>query len=398
MLPLKDFQPIGPITYTACRYFMSTVFTFTFKVLTYWSGIRDDDEHIVGTFGEVKQGVFAAWKDLVFWASLGGVFSVGGAILQQMGLVTVSAGKAAFITGMFVVFVPIFEYFIPGFGHQLTPSSWAMALVSMFGLFLLTGCAEAEVCFGGAIRWGEVMVFISMLFWSASILSTDVASKRVDGVMLTLMEFVFTTIVVAIVAAFVEPQFLTYPFLSIRRNGLNICVLGFTEAMGFTLSTLGQRYTDSSRAALLYSLEGTFCSLLGYIFLHETLTYVELLGCALMLSSAVLSSSVFSSSAETSDNVDGIALLETNSITNQHDEYNYQNNNRITNINTQQNGRESRINPSNDSVFVRSFSNLFQKVNSSLKGSSFLAEKAEESSIPIINRPIPNFGSTNSER
>jgi len=242
------------------------------------------------------------------------------------------------------------------------------------------------------------MVFISMLFWSASILSTDVASKRVDGVMLTLMEFVFTTIVVAIVAAFVEPQFLTYPFLSIRRNGLNICVLGFTEAMGFTLSTLGQRYTDSSRAALLYSLEGTFCSLLGYIFLHETLTYVELLGCALMLSSAVLSSSVFSSSAETSDNVDGIALLETNSITNQHDEYNYQNNNRITNINTQQNGRESRISPSNDSVFVRSFSNLFQKVNSSLKGSSFLAEKAEESSIPIINRPIPNFGSTNSER
>jgi len=73
--------------------------------------------------------------------------TIGGATLQQMGLVTVSAGKTAFITGMFVVFVPIFEYFIPGFGHQLTPSSWAMALVSMVGLYLLTGCAEEEVLY-----------------------------------------------------------------------------------------------------------------------------------------------------------------------------------------------------------------------------------------------------------
>jgi len=96
-----------------------------------------------------------------------------------------------------------------------------------------------------------------MLFWAASILCTDVgnvlgvlliidsfivyssASKRVDGVMLTLLEFVFTTIVTAIIALIVEPQFLTYPYLAIRRSGLNICVLGFIEAMGFTLSVLG---------------------------------------------------------------------------------------------------------------------------------------------------------------
>ena len=65
--------------------------------------------------------------------------------MQQVGLESVSAGKTSFITGMFVVFVPILEYFTPGFGIQLNLQRWIAALVSLAGLYLLSGCAEEHV-------------------------------------------------------------------------------------------------------------------------------------------------------------------------------------------------------------------------------------------------------------
>ena len=114
---------------------------------------------------------------------------------------------------------------------------------------------------------------------------------------------------------------------------------------------------------------------------------MELIGCALMLSSAVLSSSVFSSSVEEDDSVDGIALLPSNNDVN---ECGYQTNSTIMN-NTKQNGRESRT----DGFVERSFSNVFQKVNSSLKGSPSLMD-SEGSSFPITS-VLTNFGSMNSE-
>lgn len=59
-------------------------------------------------------------------------------------------------------------------------------------------------------------------------------------------------------------------------------------------------YTDSSRAALLYSLEGVICAVVGYVFLHETLSHVELLGCSLMFFAAVLSSDALCTCAPSS--------------------------------------------------------------------------------------------------
>ena len=78
-----------------------------------------------------------------------------------------SADKTSFIIGMYVVLVPIVTWAVPGFGEggQASVWSWLSVLLSMAGLYLLSGCAEEQVCVGGALGQGEFFVFVSMLFW-----------------------------------------------------------------------------------------------------------------------------------------------------------------------------------------------------------------------------------------
>ena len=128
-----------------------------------------------------------------------------------------------------------------------------------------------------------------MLFISASIIVSDAVAKKVEVVSVILFEFLFTTAFASVLALIFEPSWLRYPFTSIRENWLAILAVGFTEGFGLLLSTLGQMYTDSSRAALLFSLDAVYCAALSFFVLHETLSYVELVGCAMMLMAAMIS-------------------------------------------------------------------------------------------------------------
>eukprot|EP01036_Dinobryon_divergens_P024934 gene24934-33429_t len=295
---------IGPVTYTACRYVVSTFLLLLYKVLVH-SRIAVSSRYVL--VGEkVSKQDENSWKEfynLMFWSSIQAVVGTGGFILQQIGLIDVSAGKTSFITGMYVVFVPILEYFTPGFGTQLTISRWIAALTSLGGLFLLSGCGESQVCFGGAIKWGEIIVLLSMALISVSIMVSDIANKQVDVVMVTLLEFFLTAIFAGLLAVIFETENFQYPFSAIRQNWTAIVTVGVTEGIGLLLANLGQMYTDSSRAALLFSLEVVYCAGLGYLFLHETLSITELLGCALMLAAAVLSSTSEGADSEVDDDV-----------------------------------------------------------------------------------------------
>eukprot|EP01031_Cornospumella_fuschlensis_P035311 gene35311-42788_t len=237
-------------------------------------------------------------KDLLIYGLGLGVANFAGSILQQIGLVTVTAGKTGFITGMYVVIVPIVEHLTPGFSSSLSVRAWVAAGLSFIGLFLLSGCAGHEVCFGGAIKIGEVTVFVSMLFWVVSIMMSDVGSKKVEVVLLTLVDFLTTTVITFLLALYLEPASWVYPYTHIRHNIVSIVAVGFSEAVAFTLSTLGQMYTPPSRAALLFSLEAVVCAFLSYIFLDETLRPLEICGGFLMFSAALVSSWSFGEEEE----------------------------------------------------------------------------------------------------
>ncbi len=280
---------LGPISYNACRYVVSTFLLYVTKPCTQSFFHSEVDRPKNNDISDDRRRNDAL-KLLWLWGTLCGLASLGGSLLQQIGIVTVTAGKTGFITGMFVIFVPIVEYFTPGFGGQLTLSSWISVIVSFVGLFLLSGCASQSSCLEGAVGRGEVIVFISMLFWVLGIMWSDIGCKRVDVISLTTVDFFVTTVFTVILAFVFEPQFWHYPFDIITANWLLIVVVGFTEAVAFALSTLGQMYTTPTRASLLFSMESVSCAVLSYLFLGETLTSVELLGCVLMTGSALYAS------------------------------------------------------------------------------------------------------------
>jgi drug/metabolite transporter (DMT)-like permease len=240
--------------------------------------------------------------------------SVGGSMMQQIGLVTVTAGKTGFITGMYVIFVPIVEYLFPCFHTTLSFTSVVATFVSLAGVYLLSGCAEQETCFGGAIKEGEVIVFISMFFWVGSIVFADLASKQLDGVWLTMVEFSLTAVVTIFAALYFEPSEWTFPFVSAQNNWGMIVLVGITEALAFALSTVGQAYSSPTRAALLYSLEAVVCAFCAYFFLGETLTLIECFGGFLMFLAAVCTSTAVVSNDEEEMEASNLELRSTDDV------------------------------------------------------------------------------------
>jgi drug/metabolite transporter (DMT)-like permease len=280
-------EGIGPLTYTACRFVVSTLLLFLCRpVIQLLIHSEIDVANRTENFGSRKVS-----NELYKWASLCGLAAFGGSNLQQIGLGTVTAGKTAFITGMYVIFVPIVEWALPGFGLQLNWRVWASAAVSMLGMILLSGDFSMRPTGGGIFSAGEVIVFISMLFWVVSIISADVGTKRgVDGVSFTLWEFAVSTVLSIILVFIFESEFLIFPFDSIVKSWKMILLVGITEGVSFLFGTLGQMYIAPSKAALIYSLESVTAAVGAYFFLGEVLSWKELFGCFLMLSAAVFCS------------------------------------------------------------------------------------------------------------
>lgn len=275
---------MSPISYNACRYVVSTALLFLYKSLSGGAVHRD-----------LKVDEGSGWdakniKQFLFFGFLLGLANCGGSLLQQIGLVTVTAGKTGFITGMYVVFVPMVEYLIPCYNTSIDLVASIAALASLFGLYLLCGCAEQQTCIGGAIGEGEIMVFISMLFWVVSIIIADISTKKVDVVLLTCVDFSVTTIITVLLALYLEPSNWIYPFTTIRENWSSICIVGFTEAVAFLLSMLGQMYTPPTRASLLFSMEAAVCAIFAFFLLGEVLSWIEVFGGLIMMLAAIFSS------------------------------------------------------------------------------------------------------------
>ena len=117
---------------------------------------------------------------LLFYGSICGIMNFGGSAYQQSSLEYLSAGKVGFITGSYVVIIPFIEYLMPIYSKHLNSWTWIAAFMNLLGLYLLSGCAESDVCISGSIGTGEQFVLISVLFWVVSIMVADEGCKICD--------------------------------------------------------------------------------------------------------------------------------------------------------------------------------------------------------------------------
>jgi drug/metabolite transporter (DMT)-like permease len=309
-------QGIGPLTYTAARFLVSTLLLIIFRPLLQ----HIFHSQIVSESRSDSKEMKRVARELIKWASLCGFATFGASNLQQIGLQTVSVGVTAFITGCYVIFVPIVEWLLPGFGSKLDWKVWSSAFISIIGMFFLSGGTEISSN-ESIFSTGEIIVFISMLGWVVSIISADVGTTRgVDGISFTTMEFAVATVLSICLALIFEPSSFLYPYHLIFSSWKMILFVGITEAISFLLATLGQMYVSPSKAALIFSLESVTAAVGAYFFLKEILSYSQLFGCFLMLAAAVfcsietgIDSNVISSQLDTDIVEDKIPLNNRNS-------------------------------------------------------------------------------------
>ncbi|WP_202613591.1 DMT family transporter [Ornithinimicrobium cerasi] len=203
------------------------------------------------------------------------LFSAAG--LQQVGLETTTAGKAGFITGLYIVLVPVLGRLL---GRRATPAVWFGLVLAVPGLYLLS------MTEGLTIATGDLLVLAGAIFWAAHILVIDHYVRTVDALQLSATQFAACALLSAGGALLVEDV----PF-SGTGAALGAVLYGGLVAVGvaYTLQVVAQRHAHASHAALLLSLEAVFGALGGWLLLSETMSPRMLVGCALMMAGIVVS-------------------------------------------------------------------------------------------------------------
>ena len=199
--------------------------------------------------------------------------------LQQIALTRVAAGKAGFITALYVVLVPVAAWLL--FRKNPGKVIWLGVALAVAALWLL--CMPAE---GFSLQGGDLLVLGCAFCFTAQILAVDRHAPRVDCTRLARDEFLVTGALSLVCALLTE----TITWEGIREAAVPLLYAGvMSGAFGYTLQIFGQRDTDPTVASIIMSLESVFATLTGVIILGEKMTVRETVGCVLMFIAVILS-------------------------------------------------------------------------------------------------------------
>jgi drug/metabolite transporter (DMT)-like permease len=216
-----------------------------------------------------------------------GVALMVASTFQQIGIFYTTAGKAGFITALYVVLVPICGLFI---GKRVRPVIWACVVASAVGLYLL--CMPAGGGGFGQINKGDVLIMICALCFTAHILVIDYFSPKVDGVKLSCIQFFVAGILSLILMFPLDPMlgFDLPTFSTIVATWLPILYAGVLSCgVAYTLQIVAQADTDPTIASMILCLESVFAVIAGMIILGESMSARETIGCLIMFVAIVVS-------------------------------------------------------------------------------------------------------------
>jgi drug/metabolite transporter (DMT)-like permease len=212
------------------------------------------------------------------WMALAGVLLFAGAGLQQAGLVTTSIGNASFITGLYVVLVPLIMLVF--LGQRVTWVSWVAVGVAAMGAMLLSLQGELR------LAPGDLLELLGALLWALHIILVGrLAAQGVDALALSTVQMAICGVLNLALALAIDPR-----GLGSLAAAWPVVVYSalFPIGMGFTLQITGQKHAPPVDAAIIMSMEAVFATLFGFLFLKELLSIQQLIGCALILSAMIL--------------------------------------------------------------------------------------------------------------
>lgn len=209
-----------------------------------------------------------------------GFFLFIAASLQQFGLAYTTAGKAAFITTLYVIFCPIIYLVV--FHKKTRPLVWLCVVLDVIGLYLL---CMTDASF--SLQLGDTLVILCAIAFAAQMNAVDFYVEKIDGLKLSCIQFLFAGLL-GIICMFIfeSPVSLS----NIMTAWFPILYAGVISCgIAYTFQVLGQREADPAIAALILCLESVFGVLAGMVLLHETMTTREILGCVIMFAAVIIS-------------------------------------------------------------------------------------------------------------
>jgi drug/metabolite transporter (DMT)-like permease len=261
---------VEPFTFNGVRFALGTLSLLSLLAVQRGQGRR---------LGTGQQRPTA--KTIALGGVLAGSVLFVAASLQQIGLVYTTAGKAGFITGLYVVIVPLLGLFLkqrPGSG------TWIGAVLAVFGLYLLSVSEQLT------IHPGDFLEILGAVFWAVHVLVIGWYSTRISSLQLAAMQFGICSFLSLATAVLTETILLS----GILEAAIPIIYGGFfSVGIAYTLQVVGQRGAQPSHAAIILSLEAVFGALGGWLILDETLSSRGLIGCTLMLAAMLLSQAPF---------------------------------------------------------------------------------------------------------
>ena len=198
--------------------------------------------------------------------------------IQQYSMISASAGKAGFISALYIIYVPLISIF---FGQKLDKNVKISVGIALIGLYLL--CFKPN---SGGFDFYDILLLISAFFYGVHILVVNHFSNKVDAAKISCLQFfVVGLLSLPLMLLFETPQLSNFIACKIPLLYAGILTCG----VAYTLQIFGQKYTAPVIASLILCLESVFAVIGGSLILYETMTIKETLGCLFMISAVILS-------------------------------------------------------------------------------------------------------------
>lgn len=254
---------VGPFTFNCVRSFIAG-FALIPIIAIFKAADRD------------KKRIFSVKQTLIGGIACGVMLYLGSAF-QQCGIVLTTAGKAGFITALYIVIVPLLEYII---FKRTTRKIWLCVFIAICGFYLL--CIKENFSVGK----GDLLVLACAFCFAGHIMVIDFfTAKNTDSMIMSCIQF-FTAGVIFLLCTLIFEKPDANGILNAWKSILYAGIM--SSGAGYTLQILGQRRTPPAAATLIMSLESVFAALSGWAILGETMLPKELIGCALVFTAVIL--------------------------------------------------------------------------------------------------------------
>lgn len=251
---------LGPMTYNGLRFALGCI---VLVPVILWR------KKIIAPICEASEFPFKG-------SLLAGLFLFAAAGFQQIGLQYTSSANSGFITGFYILFVPLIGLFL---GHKAPKSLWVAILVCLFGFYLLSVTGNFKV------SKGDVLTMICAVLWACQILVVDNIASKGDPIQIACLQFAICAVLSALSGVFFEHA----TFSQIKDASGAIAYGGIMSVgIAFTLQVVCQKRCPPAPAAIIMSLESIFAAIAGYLVLSQTLTSRAILGCCLIFAGVLM--------------------------------------------------------------------------------------------------------------